>query len=305
MLFSIPSPPQGVWYLGPLPLRAYGWLIALGMIVAVIITRKRYAARGGDPELVFDVAMWAIPIGIIGARLYHVTTSWQGYFGAHGNPWDVMKIWEGGIGIWGGVAFGFLGGWIALKRRGMRIGPFVDSIAPALLIAQAIGRLGNWFNQELFGAPTTLPWGLEIDAAHTPAGYAIGTLFHPTFLYELLWNLTMAIILILLDRRVRFAGGQVMLCYIMMYTAGRVWIEMLRIDTANTLFGLRVNVVIMAATFIAALIGFILVGRRGASTRVLPEENLAMVAADAHEGEDGVAQRQGDAAESHEIEKSQ
>ena len=204
---SIPSPSQGVWYIGPLPLRAYGLIIVIGMLIAVYWTAKRYAKRGGDPELMYDVALWAIPIGIIGARLYHVITSPEAYFGPNGDPARIIRIWEGGLGIWGGVALGALGAWIAVKRSGKRLGPLADSLAPALLVAQAIGRWGNWFNQELFGGPTTLPWGLQIDDAHLPDGFTSGTLFHPTFLYECLWNLTMAAIIVWCDRRFRFAYG--------------------------------------------------------------------------------------------------
>ncbi|MFC2556330.1 MAG: prolipoprotein diacylglyceryl transferase family protein, partial [Pauljensenia sp.] len=181
---GIPSPSTGVWYLGPIPLRAYGIVIAVGMIVGVWWTARRYRARGGDPDVLYDVAMWAIPIGIIGARLYHVVTSPEAYFGPGGDPWLIPQIWRGGLGIWGGVGAGALGAFLAVKRAGVRFGPIADSLAPALLVAQAIGRWGNWFNQELFGGPTTLPWGLQIDAAHLPAGYAPGTLFHPAFLYE-------------------------------------------------------------------------------------------------------------------------
>ena len=144
---SIPSPSQGVWYIGPLPLRAYGLIIVIGMFIAVYWTSKRYAQRGGDPELMYDVALWAIPIGIIGARLYHVFTSPEAYFGPNGDPARIIQIWEGGLGIWGGVALGAVGAWIAVKRSGKRLGPLADSLAPALLVAQAIGRWGNWFNQ--------------------------------------------------------------------------------------------------------------------------------------------------------------
>lgn len=280
---SIPSPPQGVWYLGPVPLRAYGILMATAMIVAIVITQRRYARRGGNRELVFDVAMLAIPCGIVGARLYHVITSPKAYFGPNGSLLEILMIWHGGLGIWGGIAGGCLGGWFMLRARGQRVGPFVDSIAPALLVAQAIGRLGNWFNQELFGAPTTLPWGLQISPEHLPPGFAPGTLFHPTFLYELLWNLAGAALIIVLDRKRRFHGGQLMWLYIMVYTTGRIWIENVRIDTATMVAGLRINVWIMAVTFVVAAIGFYLAGKRAASTRVTPEEQ-ARVASDEQEG---------------------
>lgn len=265
---GIPSPSTGVWYLGPIPLRAYGIVIAVGMIVGVWWTARRYRARGGDPDVLYDVAMWAIPIGIIGARLYHVVTSPEAYFGPGGDPWLIPQIWRGGLGIWGGVGAGALGAFLAVKRAGVRFGPIADSLAPALLVAQAIGRWGNWFNQELFGGPTTLPWGLQIDAAHLPAGYAPGTLFHPAFLYECLWNLAAAALIVWLDRRCRFAAGQVFGLYLMAYTLGRAWIEMLRIDDAHTLGGLRLNVWTSLLVFAVGAALFVIAGRLGRSSRV-------------------------------------
>ena len=265
---GIPSPSTGVWYLGPIPLRVYGIVIAVGMIVGVWWTARRYRARGGDPDVLYDVAMWAIPIGIIGARLYHVVTSPEAYFGPGGDPWLIPQIWRGGLGIWGGVGAGALGAFLAVKRAGVRFGPIADSLAPALLVAQAIGRWGNWFNQELFGGPTTLPWGLQIDAAHLPAGYAPGTLFHPAFLYECLWNLAAAALIVWLDRRRRFAAGQVFGLYLMAYTLGRAWIEMLRIDDAHTLGGLRLNVWTSLLVFAVGAALFVIAGRLGRSSRV-------------------------------------
>ena len=265
---GIPSPSTGVWYLGPIPLRAYGIVIAVGMIVGVWWTARRDRARGGDPDVLYDVAMWAIPIGIIGARLYHVVTSPEAYFGPGGDPWLIPQIWRGGLGIWGGVGAGALGAFLAVKRAGVRFGPIADSLAPALLVAQAIGRWGNWFNQELFGGPTTLPWGLQIDAAHLPAGYAPGTLFHPAFLYECLWNLAAAALIVWLDRRRRFAAGQVFGLYLMAYTLGRAWIEMLRIDDAHTLGGLRLNVWTSLLVFAVGAALFVIAGRLGRSSRV-------------------------------------
>lgn len=265
---GIPSPSTGVWYLGPIPLRAYGIVIAVGMIVGVWWTARRYRARGGDPDVLYDVAMWAIPIGIIGARLYHVVTSPEAYFGPGGDPWLIPQIWRGGLGIWGGVGAGALGAFLAVKRAGVCFGPIADSLAPALMVAQAIGRWGNWFNQELFGGPTTLPWGLQIDAAHLPAGYAPGTLFHPAFLYECLWNLAAAALIVWLDRRRRFAAGQVFGLYLMAYTLGRAWIEMLRIDDAHTLGGLRLNVWTSLLVFAVGAALFVIAGRLGRSSRV-------------------------------------
>lgn len=237
----IPSPSQSVWWLGPIPLRAYGILIVLGMFVAIYIGKKRYQARGGDGELLYDIAMWVIPLGVVGARLYHVITTPDDFF----SSWEAMaaipRIWEGGLAIWGGVSGGALGAWIAVRRAGQRIGPVADALAPGILIAQAIGRWGNWANQELFGSPTTLPWGLQIDDAHLPPGYASGTLFHPTFLYESLWNVTMAIIIVILDRRLKFRSGQVFALYLIAYGTGRIIMETMRLDEAHEYLGIRLN----------------------------------------------------------------
>ncbi|MDU5231339.1 prolipoprotein diacylglyceryl transferase [Actinomyces sp.] len=265
---SIPSPPQGVWYLGPVPLRAYGIIIACAMVVAVLLTKKRYEERGGNPELVYDVALWAIPFGIVGARLYHVITSPYKYFGPNGQWLEIFRIWEGGIAIMGAVIGGVIGSAIALHRAGQRMGPFADAVAPTLLIAQAMGRFGNWFNQELFGKATTLPWGLEIDDRHLPAGYASGTLFHPTFLYEVIWNLSMAFVIIALDKRFKFKGGQLIFLYMSLYAIGRFWIENLRIDPAKIILGMRLNAWSALVIIIIGIVGFLIAGKRGASTRV-------------------------------------
>jgi len=290
---GIPSPSQGVWYLGPIPLRAYGIIIAVGMIVGVWWTARRYRDRGGNPDTLYDVALWAIPLGVVGARIYHVVTSPDAYFGPGGDPMLAFQIWRGGLGIWGGVAFGALGAFIAVKRAGVRFAPIADSLAPALLVAQAIGRWGNWFNQELFGGPTTMPWGLQIDVAHMPAGYPAGTLFHPTFLYECLWNLAAAAIIVWLDRRHRFAGGQVFGLYLMAYAAGRSWIEMLRIDDAHTVLGLRLNVWTSLLVFTLGVLVFVIAGRLGHPTTVVADDSEA--AADTEETGDEVVPDDSDA----------
>mgnify|MGYP001820861289 CR=1 FL=1 len=262
VLASIPSPPEGVWYLGPFPLRAYAMAILLGILVGVWLTDRRYRARGGPPGTVLDVAYWAVPFGILGGRIYHVISSPDAYFGPGGDPLLAFAIWNGGLGIWGAIALGTVGALIGLKRRGLRLAPFLDAAAPALLLAQAIGRLGNWFNQELFGAPTTLPWGLEIDDSHLPPCYEVGTLFHPTFLYEMLWNLAAAAVLVWMDRRFRLGHGRVFWAYVILYTAGRVWIEMLRIDPAELILGVRLNVWTSILVLVGASIAFVVVGRR-------------------------------------------
>ncbi|MFE5292267.1 prolipoprotein diacylglyceryl transferase [Isoptericola sp. NPDC056618] len=266
---AIPSPSQHTWYLGPVPLRAYALAILAGIAVAIWITTKRWVARGGDPDDVLDIAFWAVPFGIVGGRLYHVISTPEPYWGEGGDPVRALYVWEGGLGIWGAVALGAVGAWIGCRRKGVRLSSFADALAPGLLVAQAVGRLGNWFNQELFGAPTTLPWGLEVSPgvierlnADTGTAFATGTLFHPTFLYELLWNLGAAALLVWLDRRYRLGHGRVFWAYVALYTLGRVWIEMLRIDTAEHVLGLRLNVWTSIVVGLGALVAFVVIGRR-------------------------------------------
>ena len=262
LLAAIPSPSRGVWHLGPFPVRAYALAILAGIVAAYYLTRRRWADRGGDPNTVLDIIFWAIPFGIVGGRIYHVVSSPDAYFGPGGNPVKALYIWEGGLGIWGAIALGGLGAWIGTRRAGVRLAPFADAVAPGLLVAQAIGRLGNWFNQELFGGPTTLPWGLRIDDLHLPEGYAPGTLFHPTFLYEMVWNLAVAALLIWLDRRYRMGHGRVFWLYVALYCMGRVWIELLRIDPAHTVLGLRLNVWTSIVVGLGALVAFVVLSVR-------------------------------------------
>ncbi|MGN6782582.1 MAG: prolipoprotein diacylglyceryl transferase, partial [Marmoricola sp.] len=184
---SIPSPEQGVWHLGPFPVRAYALCIIAGVVAAVWLGERRWQQRGGRPGEVTDIALWAVPFGLVGARLYHVATDHELYFPQ--NPVGALEIWNGGLAIWGGIAGGALGAWIACRRRGICLPILADALAPGLLLAQAIGRWGNYFNQELFGRPTTLPWALEIAPTHRPPGYEQYPTFHPTFLYESLWDL--------------------------------------------------------------------------------------------------------------------
>jgi len=239
----IPSPAQSEWSLGPIPLRAYALLIVAGIVVAIWVGSRRYVARGGRPGTIGDIAIWAVPFGIIGGRLYHVISDWQIYFGEDGRGWiAALRIWDGGLGIWGAVALGGVGAWIGARRAGVALPPVADAIAPGIALAQAIGRWGNYFNQELFGAPTDLPWGLIIDPANRPAGYEAFETFHPTFLYESVWMLAVAGVLVWADRRFRMGHGRVFALYVLLYAAGRIWIEALRIDTANTILGLRLNI---------------------------------------------------------------
>ncbi len=257
---AIPSPEQGVWYLGPFPIRAYALCILAGIAAAVWLGERRWVARGGLPGQVSDVALWAVPFGIVGGRLYHVLTDSQSYFGEGGNPVAALYIWQGGLGIWGAIALGAVGAYIGARRAGLVFPPFADALAPGVVLAQAIGRFGNWFNQELFGRPTDLPWALEIpDATKRPAGYEQFETFHPTFLYESLWNLGVLALLLWADRRFRLGHGRVFALYVAAYCVGRGWIEMLRIDPveASDVFGVRLNVwtsivlFTLAATYLA------------------------------------------------------
>jgi prolipoprotein diacylglyceryl transferase len=263
--FSIPSPGQAVWHLGPVPIRGYALSIIVGIVAAIWIGEKRWVARGGRPGEVMDVSVWAVPFGVIGGRIYHVITDNHLYFGPGGHPIDALYIWRGGLGVWGAIAFGAVGVVIGAKLRGIKLLPIMDALAPGVLVAQAIGRWGNWFNQELFGKPTDLPWALRIDPENRPPGYEDYATFHPTFLYECVWNLGAFFVVIWLDRKFRLGHGRVLALYVMSYTLGRVWIEMLRIDTVqmNNVLGLRLNVWTSIVLFVAATIYFVWAGRKG------------------------------------------
>ena len=256
-VMSIPSPSTNIWYIGAFPLRAYALCIIAGIIVALIITTRRWQARGGTADSMELMVVVGVPFGIVGARLYHVLTDYQLYFGPGRQPLDALKIWQGGLGVWGAIAFGVLGGYLVARRRKIAFPAVLDAIAPAILVAQAIGRMGNWFNQELFGRPTTLPWGLEIATDYRPAGYTQFATFHPTFLYEILWSLAAALLLVWLDRRFRLGHGKVFALYVMLYCAGRFWIEALRIDTVNEIGGFRLNNYTALIGFLVALVWFI------------------------------------------------
>lgn len=255
---SIPSPAQGVWYLGPVPLRGYALCIIAGVVFAIWLGERRWIARGGTAGEVSDIAIWAVPFGLVGGRLYHVLTDYQLYFGEGRQPIEALYVWRGGLGIWGAIALGAVGVAIATRRRGIKLLPMLDALAPGVLVAQAMGRWGNWFNQELFGRPTDLPWALEIDPQFRPEGYADFATFHPTFLYESLWNLAAFAVLIWADRRFRLGHGRVLALYVMTYTAGRAWIEYLRIDDVqmDDVFGLRLNVWTSIVLFVLAAAAF-------------------------------------------------
>jgi prolipoprotein diacylglyceryl transferase len=251
---SIPSPSQGTWYLGPLPIRGYALSIILGIVVAIWIGERRWVARGGRAGDVSDLAIWGVPFGLVGGRLYHVVTDWELYFGEGRNPVTALYVWRGGLGIWGAIALGTLGVVIGARLRGIKLRPMLDAIAPGVLVAQALGRWGNWFNQELYGRPTDLPWALEIDPAHRPAASPDVATYHPTFLYEFLWCLGAFAVLIWLDKRFRLGHGRVAALYVMLYTLGRVWIENLRVDAVQLVDvgGLRFNVWTSIVLFVLA-----------------------------------------------------
>lgn len=262
---SIPSPARGVWHLGPVPIRAYALCIIAGIVVAVLLTRRRWAARGGRADDVLDVALWAVPFGIVGGRLYHVITNPELYFAAGRQPIKALYIWDGGLGIWGAVALGAVGAWIGCRRLGITLPAFGDAAAPGLVLAQAIGRLGNYFNQELYGAPTTLPWALRIDPAHRPDDSPEIGLYHPTFLYEALWCVGLYFVLIWAEKRFSLGSGRLLVLCIAGYTAGRVWVEALRIDHANLILGVRLNVWTSIIVCCAA-VAFLVAGGRNRKT---------------------------------------
>jgi prolipoprotein diacylglyceryl transferase len=270
LLASIPSPSSGVWHLGPVPVRAYALCIILGIVVAVVVADRRLEARGGRKGAIAEVATWAVPFGLVGARLYHVATNPELYWGKSGQgTLAAFEIWHGGLGIWGGVAAGALGAWIACRRHGLDYAMVADAVAPGLALAQAVGRWGNYFNQELFGRPTSLPWALQIGPSHRPPGYTQFATFHPTFLYESLWDVGVALLVIALDRRLHFTRGRAFALYVAAYTVGRFWVEDLRIDDAHHYFGLRLNDWTSIVVFLAAAAYFVV--RRPRSGAPSPE----------------------------------
>lgn len=266
LLVNIPSPPQGVWHLGPFPLRAYALCIITGILVAMWLTQRRYVSRGGNPDTVWDAAIVIILAGIIGGRAYHVATDYNKYFCDACNPMDVFKIANGGLGIWGAVALGTFAIWVMFKIKGVPMAPFADAVAPGLVLAQAIGRLGNWFNQELYGRETTVPWALDIyyrvdeTGAYAPvSGRSTGEVIasvHPTFLYELLWNVAVCLFLLWAHKAWKLGHGRVFALYVVGYTIGRFVVENMRADEATLIFGVRINVFVAVALCIVGLIAF-------------------------------------------------
>ncbi len=273
LLASFPSPSQGVWHLGPIPIRAYALCILAGVIVALFIGDRRWAQRGGERGVVYDIGLWAIIFGLIGGRLYHVLTDWTTYFGPGGaGLLAAFKIQEGGLGIWGAVALGGVGAWIGCRRRGIPLPAFGDAVAPGIILAQAIGRIGNYFNQELYGRSTDLPWGLQIFERRDANGVldslnGVSTgqqidVVHPTFLYELLWNLLVFALLIWVDRRFRIGHGRLFALYVAAYCFGRFWVELMRSDTATHIAGIRINSFVSVFVFIGAVV-YIMVAPKG------------------------------------------
>jgi prolipoprotein diacylglyceryl transferase len=286
VLLFIPSPPINGFSLGPLTIRFYALCLIAGIIAGWLIGLRRWRARGGTQETFESVMLWAIPAGIVGARVYHVLTHLSDYFGDGRNPWSVFFIWEGGIAIYGAIGGGALAAWIACRLKGASFAALADSLAPGIAVGQALGRLGNWFNQELYGWPTDLPWGLEIAPQYRLPGFEQYETFHPMFLYELLWNLLVAGILIAADRRFRLGRGKVFALYLALYGFGRFFTEGMRTDPSETMFGpLRQNqfaaiLICLAGILLLILLAKFRPGReteveRPSGARALPDQEPA------------------------------
>jgi prolipoprotein diacylglyceryl transferase len=259
LIASIPSPSSGIVHIGPLPLHAYGLMLAIGVVVATIVAEKRWVNSGHDQKEFSAIVVPVVIAGVIGARVYHLFT---GYKWSENGVIGTVEIWKGGLSIWGAVAGGAIAVFIISRKRHIDTLALMDAIAPGLVLAQAIGRWGNYFNQELFGRPTSLPWGLEIDKAHRPVGYEQFTTFHPTFLYESLWCLIVFGILIWSEKRFASKRGQVFALYIALYTLGRTFFEWLRVDDATKIFGVRFNLVLSAGLCVFGFVWFVRLGRR-------------------------------------------
>lgn len=283
-LAYIPSPTISQFSIGPVTIHIYALCILMGIVLAVWITTTRWKKLGGNFDQVLDITLISVPAGIIGARLYHIITTPERFFGPDGDWAEMFRIWNGGLGIWGGVLFGALAAWAWCRHKHYPMALLADAIAPGLLVAQAVGRLGNWFNQELYGAPTTLPWGLKLNMEGTAIGHSeqcydgatcpSGTLFHPTFLYEMVWNLIGAAIIVYIGSKAmkKLKAGSLFAVYIMWYTLGRTWIESLRIDYAHEFLGVRINVWVSMAVFVLGAVSFIVVQQMGKDTDLLAEK---------------------------------
>ncbi|HEX2346682.1 MAG TPA: prolipoprotein diacylglyceryl transferase [Gaiellaceae bacterium] len=246
-LLSIPSPDSSTIEVGPLSIHFYGLTLLVAIAAAVAIAGIRWTRRGGDWDLIFRVAVWGVASGIVGARLYHVVTSWNEL---PDEWWGPFAIWKGGLGVWGGIGLGVIVGAIVAKRSGADLAKLADCVAPALLVAQGIGRFGNWWNQELYGRPTDLPWGLEISPENRDIDHIDSETFHPTFLYEALWNFAAAGVLLVVERRFRIRPGGLFALYVFLYSVGRLWIEMLRIDPSHEWGGIRLNVYVAGVAIV-------------------------------------------------------
>ncbi|MBL0706187.1 prolipoprotein diacylglyceryl transferase [Sinomonas sp. JC656] len=299
----LPSPTVSGFPLGPLTIHFYALCIIAGIAVALWIASRRWTARGGLAGQATDISLWAVPFGIVGGRIYHVITDPELYFLPGRNPWNAFAIWDGGLGIWGAVALGALGAWIGCRRAKVSFLAFADTVAPAVLVAQGIGRWGNWFNNELYGDPTDLPWGLQIHQMDPATGQAVTDMagnpvvigyFQPTFLYESVWCLVTAAVIIWLDRRYRLGAGSVLALYVAVYTAGRFVFELMRSDYANLILGLRVNTWVSGLLFLAGAIAFLLTFRRLRS-RAYPETADGPAEASA-EGKGNIPERHEDGA---------
>ncbi|MDQ0211529.1 prolipoprotein diacylglyceryl transferase [Arthrobacter bambusae] len=272
-----PSPTVSAFHVGPLTIHFYALCILAGIVLAVWLTSRRWTARGGAPGQVLDICLWAVPAGIIGGRLYHVITDPELYFLPGKNPWNAFAIWDGGLGIWGAVALGVVGAWIGCRRAKVSLVAFLDAVAPGVVFAQALGRWGNWFNNELYGDPTALPWKLQIHQMDAATGSAVTDpsgapvvlgYFQPTFLYESLWCVVVGLLLLYVDRRFTLGAGSVFSLYVAGYTAGRFAFELMRSDYANLILGLRVNTWVAALIFLGGAVAFALLFRRRRSTAV-------------------------------------
>jgi prolipoprotein diacylglyceryl transferase len=275
LVASIPSPSSGIIHLGPIPLHAYGLMLAIGVLVAARLAEPRAVARGFAPGLIAQIGTWVVVGGVVGARVYHLFTGYS--WDEHGF-WGIFAIWRGGLSIWGAVAGGVLAMWIVARRRHLDLVLLMDAIGPCVAVAQAIGRWGNWFNQELFGRPTSLPWGLEIDKAHRPAGYERYTTFHPTFLYESIWCLIVFFVVTRAEKHFRLVRGQSFSLYVALYTFERTFMELLRIDDATKLFGLRFNALLSAVICVISTVVFVRLGvraRRATSSNISDEPTPA------------------------------
>jgi prolipoprotein diacylglyceryl transferase len=278
-LAAIPSPSQNGFYIGPLFIHAYGLAYVVAVSAAIVVARRRWAKQGGDPDLVYEVAMWGFPAGLLCGRIYFLITT-PSQIPPHW--WGVFAIWKGGLGIWGGIAGGVAAGLWVLNRRLPReqVRRFMDAAAPGLLVAQACGRVGNYFNQELFGGPTSLPWALKIDAAHRPPGYAQYATYQPTFLYEIIWNLSLAAFLVWLGHHRKIRAPGLLALYVAGYSAFRIFEETLRIDYSNYVLGQRLNFWIAGLLCLAGLVWFVAI-QRGWRLRGGPEPESAPAAAPA------------------------